>query len=511
MFSVLTFNRVAFLKADLVRNVTGEATSPRKGKTISTFAQRRSEQGQRNRAAFFRSKEPDFKECLRDCWLQQDGASWQESLNKALPSVPAENGHSNGPSSGTLERKPSTETSPSNNKAKSPFRHQRSSTTLSEPNVGIIRDAEENGYYSPPWLPRSKSQGLENTRANADYWNNTYLPTSSYFSTFGGPPAYYQQPIATYQGPNQQDTITVFYQHEENNFVDDETSSDVDSDFQFESNTLGSEQDTYFSSTSTNAYGSPLAPNAILEEECDSVMSRSSSVPGNMTTMTQWQKARLESYRQSRIANETPKMDKVPYHVVLARSRTLGQLSPSRMNDGKFSQDRDTPKTDNDSPNQIQKAHISQETTKSASSASLSSPTKTKTPLSLRPTRQDSLPTTQGKKAAITSDGVNCKVERHITPEKHLAMSQPKPAVTVNTISSLDGPDQSPKVSVGAKAATEIETNPLALQRDTGPPIKKMFGDGGWLGNIEEDKKPILKSFWDAVKVKVHKAVSFNI
>jgi len=305
--------------------------------------------------------------------------------------------------------------------------------------------------------------------------------------------------------------ITVFYQHAKDNFVDDETSSDVNSDFQFESNAFGSEQDTYFSSTSTNAYGAPLAANSILEEECDSVMSRSSSVPANMTTMTEWQKARLESYRQSRIANETPKMDKVPYHVVLARSRTLGQLSPARKNDGKFSQDRDTPNTDSDSPNQIQKAHISQQTTKSASSASPTSPTKTKMPLSLRPTGHDSLPTIQRKRAATTSDEVNCKVERNITPEKHVAMPQPKPGATVNTISSFDGSDQSPKVSVAAKAATEIETNPLALQRDTGPPIKKMFGDGGWLGNIEEDKKPILKSFWDAVKVKVHKAVSFNI
>lgn len=480
-----------------MRNVTGEAISPRKGKTVSTFAQRRSEQGQRNRAAFFRSKEPNFKECLRDTWLQQDGVSWQESLNKALPSVPAESEYSNESSLSNLERESSTEISASNGEAKGPFRHQRSTTTLSEPNIGTARDTEGNGYYSPPWLPRSKSQGLENAQANTDFWTNTCLPTGSYFSTFSGPPVCYQQPLAAYQVPNQQDTITVCYQHAENNFPDDEASSDTNSDPQLESNALDSELDTYFSSTGINAFGSPLAANAILEEEYDNSMSRSSSVPGNMITMTEWQKARLESYRQSRIGNESPKMDKVPHHVVLARSRTLGQLSPSRKNDAKFSQDGDAPRTDNNSPNQIQKAHISQHTTKSPLSSNPPSPTKTKTPSSLRSITHGSLPTSQRKMSAVTSEG-NCKVE------------QLKPAATVNAIGS-DGSEQLPDASVAAKAATEIETNPLALQRSTGPPIKKMFGDEGWLGNIEEDKKPVLKSFWNAVKVKVHKAVSFNI
>lgn len=88
----LTFKRIAFRKADLVRTITGEASSPRKDSNPNSYTQRRVVQGQRNRAIFIRTKNLDLAECLRDGWLQQDAESWQLSINKALPCTPPREG-----------------------------------------------------------------------------------------------------------------------------------------------------------------------------------------------------------------------------------------------------------------------------------------------------------------------------------------------------------------------------------------------------------------------------------
>lgn len=274
----------------------------------------------------------------------------------------------------------------------------------------------------------------------------------------------------------------------EDPFENNVLSSALYSNLQSESNASQYLENNHLDPRGTNASELTSATDPILAEKISNFLYRSNSLPMNVTPMSERQKSRLETFRQSRSIKDTSQMDRLPHHVALARSRTHGQLSPTPKSEKSRSREKHVAATNNMAKN----------------------PAQNKRRATISRSQQPSMSQPGTGIAAAVNYG-NDKTNQEPTRSKHAFRFQPQADGSTNLTRPDNHIDRSPdksKVPVDTDAMASFEQNPLALQRISGPPLKKMFGDGGWLGQNEADKKPILKSIWIAVKAKMHKAVS---
>ncbi len=285
---------------------------------------------------------------------------------------------------------------------------------------------------------------------------------------------------------------------------------------------------------------------------------KSTSVPTMMpmTPMNERQRARLEEYRlahpKSERKNERKSRgEKIPNHVLLARNRDAGYMSPVKSEFGGSAYSSQAASTRSRSVHSSPKKEKKSSKTTSngeandnhrTSSSEMPPPPKpTKSRSGHRPTKsvdqqappRMKMPRTTSEPAGInehldqasfheralnnmpngqsrtSADQARKSTEKDREKSDDAIFKKPnrlnKPQKVDITIKEKDEPNVVKSAGFAERSKTASD-----LRASSASPTKSSFSDGKQRDSFDE-KKPFLKSMWDNMKIKVHKSVCINL
>ncbi|KFY14999.1 hypothetical protein V492_02286 [Pseudogymnoascus sp. VKM F-4246] len=409
--------KIASQRADIVRAIRGEA-SPRDNPYPESLTKRRNVQGLRNRATYFAKKE-GWEECQRDYWLQQDAISWEKSINKALPDTP------------TLSL------------------HQRNKSGESK-----ISRIASSIYSDDSFFSFSKHGGGNNKHDG----HSTDVSTSKF----------YTESADGYSSSLTSHCHSIQMQQTEDSCSN--LSEIPDPSYKIDGGLLEELKNHYLKPANKIPHEAFASRKPATTQKINNFLYRSNSLPVNVTPMSERQKSRLETFRETGPTNGTSQVNRLPHHVAITRSRAPGQISPA---------------INAEEPNSSDDQLTGIATNKTYQSASY-------------PGRNSSI-SRRPEVAIVTYDsGENNNHTNGYQSEE----SGPRNLRqrTVHT----DYPEDRSTSTLGEDDMARDDQNPSASQGTSESSLKKIFGDGGSFEQLKADTKPVLKSMWGSVKSKVH-------